>query len=235
MTRVAAAPPPGPPVERSLESELADTVECARAAPPSPGSSAASDAEAAAPADGPPGPGGVRAPEAPELSAGGGPAGQPRLHIKDAVFAVGEALSQHQYHVLVGVARDALDEQRALQAVRRSHEEARRELQQKDRLLAESDALIELIQRLRETEREDLQQLREETTQQLQGQCDRIVVLNGCVGGGGGGGGGWRGAGGQGCIRRGGASEAAPEAVRQAVGGGCQSGWGTVTVGYQCH
>ena len=32
--------------------------------------------------------------------------------------------------------------------------------------------------------------------------------------------------GGQGCIRREGASEAAPEAVRQAVGGGGQSGWG---------
>ena len=32
--------------------------------------------------------------------------------------------------------------------------------------------------------------------------------------------------GGAGCIRRGGTSEAAPEAVRQAVGGGCQSGWG---------
>ena len=31
---------------------------------------------------------------------------------------------------------------------------------------------------------------------------------------------------GQGCIRREGTSEAAPEAVRQAVGGGCQSGWG---------
>ena len=31
---------------------------------------------------------------------------------------------------------------------------------------------------------------------------------------------------GQGCIRRKGTSEAAPEAVRQAVGGGCQSGWG---------
>ena len=31
---------------------------------------------------------------------------------------------------------------------------------------------------------------------------------------------------GQGCIRREGNSEAAPEAVRQAVGGGCQSGWG---------
>ena len=31
----------------------------------------------------------------------------------------------------------------------------------------------------------------------------------------------------QGCVRReGAASEAAPEAVRQAVGGGCQSGWG---------
>ena len=30
----------------------------------------------------------------------------------------------------------------------------------------------------------------------------------------------------QGCIRRGGASESAPEAVRPAVGGGCQSGWG---------
>ena len=28
------------------------------------------------------------------------------------------------------------------------------------------------------------------------------------------------------CFRREGASEAAPEAVRQAVGGGCQSGWG---------
>ena len=31
---------------------------------------------------------------------------------------------------------------------------------------------------------------------------------------------------GQGCVRREGPSEAAPEAVRQAVGGGCQSGWG---------
>ena len=30
----------------------------------------------------------------------------------------------------------------------------------------------------------------------------------------------------QGCIRREGTSEVAPEAVRQAVGGGCQSGWG---------
>ena len=30
----------------------------------------------------------------------------------------------------------------------------------------------------------------------------------------------------QGCIGREGTSEAAPEAVRQAVGGGCQSGWG---------
>ena len=30
----------------------------------------------------------------------------------------------------------------------------------------------------------------------------------------------------QGCIRGEGTSEAAPEAVRQAVGGGCQSGWG---------
>ena len=29
----------------------------------------------------------------------------------------------------------------------------------------------------------------------------------------------------QGCIRREGTSEAAPEAVRQAVGGGCQSSW----------
>ena len=29
-------------------------------------------------------------------------------------------------------------------------------------------------------------------------------------------------------------SEAAPKAVRQAVGGGCQSGWGAVTVGYKC-
>ena len=34
------------------------------------------------------------------------------------------------------------------------------------------------------------------------------------------------GRGGQACIGREGASEAAPEAVRQAVGGGCQSGWG---------
>ena len=30
----------------------------------------------------------------------------------------------------------------------------------------------------------------------------------------------------KGCSRREGASEVAPEAVRQAVGGGCQSGWG---------
>ena len=38
----------------------------------------------------------------------------------------------------------------------------------------------------------------------------------------------------QGCVRREGTSGAAPEAVRQAVGGGCQSGWGAVTVGYKC-
>ena len=41
--------------------------------------------------------------------------------------------------------------------------------------------------------------------------------VRGCLGG--------RGRGGGGCIRRGGTSEAGPEAVRQAVGGGCQSGW----------
>ena len=34
------------------------------------------------------------------------------------------------------------------------------------------------------------------------------------------------GGGGQGCIRREGGSEVAPEAVRQAVGGGCRSCWG---------
>ena len=38
----------------------------------------------------------------------------------------------------------------------------------------------------------------------------------------------------QGCIGREGTSETAPAAVRQAVGGGYQSGWGTVTVGYKC-
>ena len=38
-----------------------------------------------------------------------------------------------------------------------------------------------------------------------------------------------------GCIRRKRTSEVALEAVGQAVGGGCRSGWGAVTVGYQCH
>ena len=33
----------------------------------------------------------------------------------------------------------------------------------------------------------------------------------------------------QGCIGREGASEAAPAAVRQAVGGGCRSGWGVLS------
>ena len=37
-----------------------------------------------------------------------------------------------------------------------------------------------------------------------------------------------RGGGGAGCIRREGTSEVVPEAVGQAVGGGCQSGWGRV-------
>ena len=32
-----------------------------------------------------------------------------------------------------------------------------------------------------------------------------------------------------------GTSQAIPGAVRQAVGGGCQSGWGAVAVGYKCH
>ena len=36
--------------------------------------------------------------------------------------------------------------------------------------------------------------------------------------------GGW----GQGCIRREGASEAAIDAVTQAIGEGCQSGWGRI-------
>ena len=46
-----------------------------------------------------------------------------------------------------------------------------------------------------------------------------------------GGGGGW-----QECIRRAGTSEAAPEAVRPPVGGGCESGLGgAVTIGYKCH
>ena len=35
-----------------------------------------------------------------------------------------------------------------------------------------------------------------------------------------------RGAQTQGCIRREGTSEAAPAAVRKAVGGGCHNGWG---------
>ena len=39
----------------------------------------------------------------------------------------------------------------------------------------------------------------------------------------------------QGCSRKEGTSKAAPEAVGQAVGGVCQSGWGAVTVGYKCH
>ena len=50
-------------------------------------------------------------------------------------------------------------------------------------------------------------------------RCEDRVVTN-CEGSG------------HGCIRREGTSEAAPEAVRQAVGGGCTSGWGAVTVGY---
>ena len=36
-------------------------------------------------------------------------------------------------------------------------------------------------------------------------------------------------------IRREGASEATPEVVRQAVGGGCETGCGVVTVGYERH
>ena len=51
----------------------------------------------------------------------------------------------------------------------------------------------------------------------------------------GGGGGGRGGGGGGGRNRREGTSEAAPEVGRQAVGGGCKSGWGAVTVGYECH
>ena len=39
----------------------------------------------------------------------------------------------------------------------------------------------------------------------------------------------------KGCIRREGISEADPAAGRQAVGGGCQSGWAAVTLGYKCH
>ena len=40
---------------------------------------------------------------------------------------------------------------------------------------------------------------------------------------------------GQGCIRREGTSEVALEAVKQAVGGGCQKQLGAVTVGYKRH
>ena len=53
---------------------------------------------------------------------------------------------------------------------------------------------------------------------------DSRVVQPSAIGKGGGGG---QGLGtGQGCVGREGASEAAPEAVRHAVGGGCRSGWG---------
>ena len=38
-----------------------------------------------------------------------------------------------------------------------------------------------------------------------------------------------------GCIGREGASETAPAAVRQAVGGGCQSGWGRLLSVTKCH
>ena len=41
--------------------------------------------------------------------------------------------------------------------------------------------------------------------------------------------------GGQGCIRREGASEAGLEAGRQAAAGGCQSGWGRSLSVYKCH
>ena len=47
----------------------------------------------------------------------------------------------------------------------------------------------------------------------MQGSCSQLG-MTGCGGGG------------QGCIGREGASGAAREAVMQAVGGGCQSGWG---------
>ena len=64
------------------------------------------------------------------------------------------------------------------------------------------------------------------------GACTRERVHHRCRGLGGtgcgwprAGEGGWEGEG-QGCMRMEGVSEAAPEAVRQAVGGGCQSGWG---------
>ena len=40
---------------------------------------------------------------------------------------------------------------------------------------------------------------------------------------------------GQGCIGKAGALEEVPDALRQAVGGGCQSGWAPVTGGYKCH
>ena len=49
--------------------------------------------------------------------------------------------------------------------------------------------------------------------------------MGGLVGGGGGGAAAFIGVR-QRCIRGEGTSEAAPQAVRQAVGGGCQSGWG---------
>ena len=74
---------------------------------------------------------------------------------------------------------------------------------------AEDNALLEKL-------RTDLQQQLVKVTEQMQ----QVPVLPRSKGGGRGHGGVW------GCIRREGASEGGPEAVRQAVGGGCQSGWG---------
>ena len=95
--------------------------------------------------------------------------------IKGTTFTVGEPLSQYQFHVLEGYTRDVMTDLKALQSVRRSHDEMREELQKKDHILAENDALIE---QLRQGETADLQKFKEDTSTQLRAQHDKIVQLH---------------------------------------------------------
>ena len=71
--------------------------------------------------------------------------------------------------------QDVTDNMRTLQSLRTTRDEMAAEIAKKDRILADNDAMIES---LRTEERGDVLKFKEESTQQLKVQCEKIVDLN---------------------------------------------------------
>ena len=98
-----------------------------------------------------------------------------QMTIKGTTFTIGEPLSNHQFTILDGYTRDVMDDLKTLHTIRKSHDDMTIEINKKDLLLKESDALIE---QLRGGESADIHKFKVESTQQLRAQCDKIVALN---------------------------------------------------------